>query len=91
MKAYAVQMHDRRLLWIGGFLILPQFSNIWAGWVDTYSFNTVKAACEADFPEYFPWIRGAIDIVVNIFFFQRYFSELSLASTGSLAVDAGRN
>ena len=28
MKAYAVQMHDRRLLWIGGFFILPQFSGL---------------------------------------------------------------
>ncbi|KAI9599460.1 hypothetical protein BDF19DRAFT_428779 [Syncephalis fuscata] len=68
VKAYAVQMRDRRLLWFASLLLLPQGVTLWAAWIESDIVNTVHSACVVYLPAYYPWFRSALEISTNIVF-----------------------
>jgi hypothetical protein len=68
VKAYAVQMHDRRLLWLAVPLLLPQGFTVWAAWIESEIRNTVDSGCIVFLPSYYPWVKSTIEIVMNLVF-----------------------
>lgn len=68
VKAYAVQMHNRHLLWLAIPLVLPQGFTVWAAWVESEIMNTVESGCVAFLPSYYHWIKSIIEIAMNSVF-----------------------
>ncbi|KAI8058161.1 hypothetical protein BDF22DRAFT_652279 [Syncephalis plumigaleata] len=66
VKAYAVRMHDRRLLWLAIPLVLPQAFTVWAAWVESDIMNTLDSGCVVFLPSYYPWVKSIVEIAMNL-------------------------
>ncbi|KAI9599514.1 hypothetical protein BDF19DRAFT_428964 [Syncephalis fuscata] len=66
-STYAVQMHDRRLLWIGAVFMPPLFVPVWATLFQS-DIYMADSGCTIEFPRYVPIFRAIIDIIINILF-----------------------
>ncbi|RKP06918.1 hypothetical protein THASP1DRAFT_21994 [Thamnocephalis sphaerospora] len=66
-KAYIVHHRNKRLLVLGITLLLPQPLIIYFVWISPV-IMAPPAGCLACYPHYFPWVKFAMDMPINILF-----------------------
>jgi hypothetical protein len=67
-KAYAVQMRDKRILWICIVCIPAPAIVIWGIAYEDNIFFTNDGACMISLPNWIPIVRGCVEIVINVIF-----------------------
>ncbi|KAI9599505.1 hypothetical protein BDF19DRAFT_428941 [Syncephalis fuscata] len=67
-KAYTVRQYDRRLIWIGGILLVPWPISLWLCLRYSQAYHTNEDSCVIEYPSYIPWVRFTLDSSINIIF-----------------------
>jgi hypothetical protein len=73
IKAYMVQMRDKRILITGVIFIPLTFVNIWGLIFDGESLYTVEGSCVVHYSSWYPISRGCIEIFINSIFSYVFF------------------
>ncbi|KAI9599474.1 hypothetical protein BDF19DRAFT_419034 [Syncephalis fuscata] len=68
IKAYAVQMRDRRVIYVGVFFIMLQLVYPWLFWSQVMFFVATSARCGINFGPYYAWYRFGVEMVINFVF-----------------------
>ncbi|RKP05660.1 hypothetical protein THASP1DRAFT_25876 [Thamnocephalis sphaerospora] len=64
-QAYHVNRRDRRILYASGPLTLLSCITWLTVWIDSQITNSDDIGCTIHYPQYLPYLRGAVDIFVN--------------------------
>ncbi|KAI8054471.1 hypothetical protein BDF22DRAFT_742399 [Syncephalis plumigaleata] len=67
-RAYLAHCRNRWVLILGVLLIAPAPILIYLNWIANRAIFSHTAACYADYPGYFPYVRAAVDAPPNIVF-----------------------
>ncbi|KAI9599245.1 hypothetical protein BDF19DRAFT_419538 [Syncephalis fuscata] len=75
-RAYLAHCCNRWVLVMGILFIAPAPVLIYLNWIKIHATFSHKAACYADYPHYFPYVRAALDAPPNIVFSLSFISVI---------------